>query len=145
MTAQLADRSWSLFPIHSNLPRMLFVDAGRCPRRRAPRSDSADHLGTILTVSLGLYALGTGIYLISENRRPQATLAWMLGLFFLPGIGLVSPCTDLILAYREAYPGAVDTVEATSHSGEPRLGRAGRQQSPFRPQGRGAPRHPSKT
>ena len=49
-----------------------------------------DHLGTILTVSLGLYALGTGIYLISENRRPQATLAWMLGLFFLPGIGLVA-------------------------------------------------------
>ncbi len=49
-----------------------------------------DHLGTILTVSLGLYALATGIYLISENRRPQATLAWMLGLFFLPGIGLVA-------------------------------------------------------
>ena len=49
-----------------------------------------DHVGTILTVSLGLYALGTGIYLISENRRPQATLAWMLGLFFLPGIGLVA-------------------------------------------------------
>jgi cardiolipin synthase A/B len=51
---------------------------------------AVDHLGTILTVSLGLYALGTGIYLISENRRPQATLAWMLGLFFLPGIGLVA-------------------------------------------------------
>ncbi|MDF2969628.1 MAG: cls [Microvirga sp.] len=51
---------------------------------------SVDHLGTILTVSLGLYALGTGIYLISENRRPQATLAWMLGLFFLPGLGLVA-------------------------------------------------------
>jgi cardiolipin synthase A/B len=49
-----------------------------------------NHLGTILTMSLGLYALGTGIYLISENRRPQATVAWMLGLFFLPGIGLAA-------------------------------------------------------
>jgi cardiolipin synthase len=44
----------------------------------------------MLTVSLGLYALATGIYLISENRRPQATLAWMLGLIFLPGIGLLA-------------------------------------------------------
>lgn len=47
------------------------------------------HLGTILTVSLGLYALVTTIFLISENRRPQSTLAWMLVLFFAPGLGLL--------------------------------------------------------
>jgi hypothetical protein len=37
-----------------------------------------NHLGPILTVSLMLYALGMGLFLISEHRRPQATLAWML-------------------------------------------------------------------
>jgi hypothetical protein len=37
-----------------------------------------NHLGTILTVSLTLYALGMCLFLISEHRRPQATLAWML-------------------------------------------------------------------
>lgn len=48
-----------------------------------------DQLGTILTVSLALYALAAGIYLIAENRRPQATLAWMLVFLFLPRIGLL--------------------------------------------------------
>ena len=37
-----------------------------------------NHIGPILTVSLTLDALGTCLFLISENRRPQATLAWML-------------------------------------------------------------------
>jgi cardiolipin synthase len=35
------------------------------------------------------YALLTGIYLVLENRRPQATLAWMLLFLVLPGVGLV--------------------------------------------------------
>jgi cardiolipin synthase A/B len=47
------------------------------------------NIGTILTASLTLYALGTAIFLISENRRPQATLAWMLVFVFAPGIGLL--------------------------------------------------------
>ncbi len=47
------------------------------------------HLDTILTTSLALYALGTGVFLILENRRPQATLAWMLVFIFAPGVGLV--------------------------------------------------------
>jgi cardiolipin synthase len=47
------------------------------------------HLGTILTVLLAIYALGMTIFLISENRRPQATLAWMLVFFFAPGIGVL--------------------------------------------------------
>jgi len=46
-------------------------------------------LGEILTYALALYALATGVFLISENRRPQATLAWMLVLFFAPGFGLL--------------------------------------------------------
>jgi cardiolipin synthase len=45
------------------------------------------HPGTILTVLLTLYALVMCIFLISENRRPQSTLAWMLVFFFLPVIG----------------------------------------------------------
>jgi cardiolipin synthase len=47
------------------------------------------HLGTILTTALALYALAGAVFLISENRRPQATLAWMLVFIFLPGIGLL--------------------------------------------------------
>jgi cardiolipin synthase A/B len=35
------------------------------------------------------YALLTGIFILLENRRPQATLAWMLLFVTLPGIGLV--------------------------------------------------------
>jgi cardiolipin synthase len=35
------------------------------------------------------YALLTGIYIVLENRRPQATFAWMLLFLILPGIGLV--------------------------------------------------------
>lgn len=48
-----------------------------------------DHLGTIVTSSLALYALGTGLFLILENRRPQATLAWMLAFVFAPGVGVL--------------------------------------------------------
>lgn len=38
---------------------------------------------------LGILGLAMGIFLIMDNRRPQATLAWLLVLFFLPGIGLL--------------------------------------------------------
>lgn len=47
------------------------------------------HLGTILTTLLALYALVTGVFLVSENRRPQSTLAWMLVFIFAPGIGVL--------------------------------------------------------
>jgi cardiolipin synthase A/B len=47
------------------------------------------NIGTILAASLTLYALVTGVFLISENRRPQATLAWMLAFIFVPGLGVV--------------------------------------------------------
>jgi cardiolipin synthase A/B len=45
------------------------------------------HLDTILTVSLTLYALVMAVFLISENRRPQATLAWILVFVFAPVFG----------------------------------------------------------
>jgi len=48
-----------------------------------------NHLGTTLTVALTLYGLGMCLFLISEHRRPQATLAWMLALILAPGIGLL--------------------------------------------------------
>jgi cardiolipin synthase len=47
------------------------------------------HIFTVLATLLFLYALLTGVFLLKENRRPQSTLAWMLVLFFLPGVGLL--------------------------------------------------------
>lgn len=47
------------------------------------------HIFTILATLLFLYALVTGVFLLMENRRPQSTLAWMLVLFFAPGVGLL--------------------------------------------------------
>jgi len=38
---------------------------------------------------LAVYALGVSVFLVMENRRPQSTLAWMLVLFFAPGLGLL--------------------------------------------------------
>jgi cardiolipin synthase A/B len=46
-------------------------------------------LTTVLTVVFGIYALGTTVFLIFDNRRPQATLAWMLILYIAPVIGAV--------------------------------------------------------
>jgi cardiolipin synthase len=48
-----------------------------------------ENLFTILTMLLALYALVMSIFVITENRRPQSTLAWILVLFFTPGIGLL--------------------------------------------------------
>jgi cardiolipin synthase A/B len=46
-------------------------------------------IGSIVTVSLTVWALVALIFLVSENRRPQATPAWMLVFFFVSGVGLV--------------------------------------------------------
>jgi len=46
-------------------------------------------ISTILFTALGVYGLAASVFLIAENRRPQATLAWILVFFFAPGIGLV--------------------------------------------------------
>jgi cardiolipin synthase A/B len=44
-------------------------------------------LSTVIWALLGLYGLGMTVFLISENRRPQSTLAWMLAFFVAPVIG----------------------------------------------------------
>jgi len=44
---------------------------------------------TVLITLLAVYALVTGVFLISENRRPQATLAWLLAFYFAPVVGVV--------------------------------------------------------
>jgi hypothetical protein len=44
---------------------------------------------TILLILVGLYVLSMSVFLISENRRPQAALAWLLVLFFAPGVGVL--------------------------------------------------------
>ncbi len=46
-----------------------------------------DGVRTILAVFLSVYALGMTVFLVSENRRPQATLAWILIFFLAPVIG----------------------------------------------------------
>ena len=35
-------------------------------------------VGRVVTTVLWIYALVMGVFLISENRTPKATLAWML-------------------------------------------------------------------
>ncbi|MGD9616557.1 MAG: cardiolipin synthase [Alphaproteobacteria bacterium] len=47
------------------------------------------YIGTIAIIALAVYGLVAVIFLISENRRPQATLAWALAFIFLPGLGLI--------------------------------------------------------
>jgi cardiolipin synthase len=42
---------------------------------------------TVALILFGVYVLAAGVFLVSENRRPQATLAWLLALTFLPGVG----------------------------------------------------------
>ncbi len=51
--------------------------------------DMTMDLAAILAASIGLYAIITGIFLISENRRPQSTLAWMFAFLLAPVIGLL--------------------------------------------------------
>jgi cardiolipin synthase len=44
---------------------------------------------TILLTLISLYGLTVAVFLILENRRPQATLAWLLVFFFAPGVGVL--------------------------------------------------------
>jgi cardiolipin synthase len=48
-----------------------------------------DNIFTILATLLALYGLVMSVFVVMENRRPQSTLAWMLVLFFVPGLGLL--------------------------------------------------------
>src|SRR5438067_9554400 len=53
------------------------------------RLGSMGSLVTIVLTALGIYALITGVFLLSENRRPESTFAWLLVFIFLPVVGLV--------------------------------------------------------
>lgn len=44
----------------------------------------------ILRFAFGAYVVVAIVFLVLENRRPQATLAWILAFFFLPGLGLAA-------------------------------------------------------
>ena len=46
-------------------------------------------IATVLSVAFAAYLAATAIYIISENRRPSATFAWMLLFGLLPGAGLL--------------------------------------------------------
>ena len=48
-----------------------------------------DWLGTILTVALYVYWIAVIVIIISQNREPTKSLAWILVLMLLPGIGLL--------------------------------------------------------
>ena len=64
----------------------------RLPRGRAVTSAELGttlmtHLEKVFTISITIYAIVMTIFLISENRRPQATLAWILVFILAPVIG----------------------------------------------------------
>lgn len=44
---------------------------------------------TALSLGFAAYLVVIGVYIIAENRRPSATLAWMLLFALLPGVGVV--------------------------------------------------------
>jgi cardiolipin synthase A/B len=81
-------RAWYWRPKHRTNVAVV-GDSAPLPAKHVQAHIAVNQLATIVTASLALYAAVTTVFLISENRRPQATLAWMLVLFFLPGIGLI--------------------------------------------------------
>lgn len=46
-------------------------------------------ISTVLYWAAALYIAVTGVYIITENRRPQATFAWMLLFLSFPGFGVL--------------------------------------------------------
>jgi cardiolipin synthase len=50
---------------------------------------SVSDLTWVIGTAAALYGLAMGVFLISENRSPQATLAWMLAFILAPGLGVV--------------------------------------------------------
>lgn len=47
------------------------------------------HIGAVLKTLLAVYAIVTAVFIISENRRQQSTMAWMLAFVFAPGVGVL--------------------------------------------------------
>lgn len=48
-----------------------------------------ENVRSILETAFFIYGIAAAIYIVLENRRPQATLAWMLVFIFLPVLGVV--------------------------------------------------------
>ncbi len=44
---------------------------------------------TLLQIMFGAYVVFVSIFLISENRAPKSSFAWMLLFIVLPGLGLL--------------------------------------------------------
>jgi cardiolipin synthase A/B len=44
-------------------------------------------IGKILAIAMAFYAVGMSLFMISDNRRPQATLAWILAFILAPVAG----------------------------------------------------------
>jgi cardiolipin synthase len=47
------------------------------------------HIPTILWWAIALYGLSMAIFILTENRSPQLTLAWLFAFIFLPVVGAV--------------------------------------------------------
>src|SRR5689334_7708946 len=79
----------------------------RSPRESAPREPTTrlrhlfgigsvgrdvmniSNITWIIGIVLAVYGLVMGVFIISENRSPQATLAWMLAFILVPGLGVL--------------------------------------------------------
>ena len=46
-------------------------------------------LATIIAVVLAIFLIVIALYLISENRKPESTYAWLLAFIFLPVVGFL--------------------------------------------------------
>ena len=46
------------------------------------------NLWTVLSIAYGIYSIASAIYIISENRPPSVTLAWLLSFLALPFVGI---------------------------------------------------------
>jgi cardiolipin synthase len=53
------------------------------------RSERGGRMDRIYGPLSAVYVVLAAVFIISENRRPQATFAWMLLFFVLPGLGIV--------------------------------------------------------
>jgi phospholipase D-like protein len=77
-------------PRRDEMCRAFLVSQRSCRGLLGTREiELANGMTTILLTMVGLYVLAMGVFLISENRRPQATLAWLLVFFFAPSVGVL--------------------------------------------------------
>src|SRR5512137_2643568 len=71
-------------------------------------TDLPTHIWAIVEVALVLYWVGVSILVISQDREPTATLAWLLVLFALPFVGLL-----VYFFFGRDWPSNVQRAPAT--------------------------------